>query len=37
VILTGQAAVVAEQPTNGLKFILLQKPIHPLTLIEAIQ
>ncbi len=37
VILSGQASTVAEQPANGLKFILLQKPAHPVTLIDAIQ
>jgi DNA-binding NtrC family response regulator len=37
VILTGQVALVAEYPANGLKFTLLQKPVPPLTLIDAIQ
>lgn len=37
VILSGQAALVAEQPTNDLRFTLLQKPAHPLALIDATQ
>lgn len=37
VILTGQAALVAEQVANGLNFTLLQKPVLPRALIEAVQ
>jgi len=37
VILTGQATVVADQPADSLKFTLLQKPIPPLALIQAVQ
>ena len=37
VILTGQVAAVADQPVNGLKFTLLQKPVPPLTLIQAVR
>jgi len=36
VIITGEVAVVAAQENNGLKFTLLQKPVHPDVLLASI-
>lgn len=37
VILSGKASTIASRAADGLKFTLIQKPVHPLALVAAIQ